>query len=822
MKSLLSHWVGVSSISTSFTSKHTKLLGYACSVCSVSSSSGDCTVEPPESTSSIHPNDGQLDVNHIGNILNIPWLSEQPTTSKQDYHKIYSAPYRKQYESMSLRRKEQARERKKRRVLRNMQERRFGQLIKTYGKRLGAEVTLDILGKLGRENGVGEYTAMIELCIRKAEETMNEEDALKQVCTAFGFLDKMRERGLVPDKFSYKPLLAYVANRGMAEEFQYLVEQMKEDTVEFSEDLSYYEMILWIKAGNREKVLELCNAVDQEGAKHRCTLAATFLLALSENDRTDELLGLLEKIEISQISSLVCLTNIFKCLGRATLQEAAEKCILAFKSEGIKQDRLSDFVCNYALNVRNMELEKILSIFKRMHEKLEVQPSSSSYNKLIGYCCETFEVHIALDLFEDMCKQGLAISADTFHPIMRASERSNELDLILPTYSVMRNHGVKPTGEIFKHVINSFIKMKNFEAAYNVLDEMKGLNMRPTVNLYNAIMAGYFREKNNRRGLAVLEQMKDADVKPDGETFSYLISYAESEEKAVKYYEEMQRLAIPASKYAYMGLINVFVSCGHLHKAKEIVKDQRIQEKYLNEVKSALVSALASNGKVSEALEIYDEIKQAGGIPEPKAIKFLIESLGMQGKFSEMFQLLNECKDDEDWCSACSRIVLSCIEHEQLSSAIDFLQQLKERDESLVNIVCDQIFCLISETAQPNLEDAFVLLEAMRKKMKVRPSRTGLDFLLSACVGMKDSYSAKLIGQEYIKEELSFNVLTLLRIFQVLLASGEHEDAALVLKRITRNDLRDQHVRYIIKMYVKLYQVPPDNIPLLTEGINLD
>jgi hypothetical protein len=52
------------------------------------------------------------------------------------------------------------------------------------------------------------------------------------------------------------------------------------------------------------------------------------------------------------------------------------------------------------------------------------------------------QVHIALDLFEEMCKAGLEISAKTFHPIMLASEKRNELDLVR-TVDFKLKHNVK-------------------------------------------------------------------------------------------------------------------------------------------------------------------------------------------------------------------------------------------------------------------------------------------------------------------------------------------------------------------------------------------
>ena len=56
----------------------------------------------------------------------------------------------------------------------------------------------------------------------------------------------------------------------------------------------------------------------------------------------------------------------------------------------------------------------------------------------------------------------------------------------------------------------------------------------------------------------------------------------------------------------------------------QVVLDSNIPNKSLNEIKSVLVSALASHGQLSEALLVYEEIKKAGHNLEPKAVITLI------------------------------------------------------------------------------------------------------------------------------------------------------------------------------------------------------
>jgi pentatricopeptide repeat protein len=56
----------------------------------------------------------------------------------------------------------------------------------------------------------------------------------------------------------------------------------------------------------------------------------------------------------------------------------------------------------------------------------------------------------------------------------------------------------------------------------------------------------------------------------------------------------------------------------------QVVLDQRIPVKWLIEIKSMLVSSLASHGKFSEALVLLEEIKKAGQTLNPKAVLCLM------------------------------------------------------------------------------------------------------------------------------------------------------------------------------------------------------
>lgn len=718
------------------------------------------------------------------NVLNIPWGSDKSITC--------SSPLRK----------ELSRERKGRWIFKNTQMHRFDQLVRMSAQKLGTEATLDVFGKLGRETGIKEYNALIKLCIEKAREGNDEDISLDHMHKALQLFSSMREQGFPLEEETYGPFLVYLIDMRMIQEFHFFSKFVKDENPSSFSRLAYYEMLLWIAVKDEEKVQELCNSVGLDSSSHSLALAENYLLALCKNDMQKEILQLLELVDVTKVSSLKFLTDIFKSLGRLALESYVEKFILAFRMAGTQEEEISSLIYNYAISIPNLEVEEVVSKFKSLHKKLEVRPSSASHDNLITYCCDLQKVHAALDIVDLMRQSGLAVSIKTLQPILHASERSFDLDLVRPILSMMCQLDLKPEGETFKTMISLSVKMKDFEGAYNMLKDMEEMNMTPTANMYNAIMAGYFREKNIAGGFIVLKQMERANVKPNSETFSYVISNCECEEDIVKYYEELQRAGVQVTKHVYMALINAYAKFGQFEKAKQVLVDEGTPVKHINEIKSALVSALASNGRILDAFNIYEEVKEAGCHLEPKAIISLIENIQSEGELNKLLQLLGELNGLSCWFDGCSRVVLYCVRYKHLSSAVDLLKQLKEKDEAVTYLVFDQIFSQISDTEPTDLESGLYLLQAIKEELHLRPSRTSLDFLMSTCASARDPHHAQLIWEEYQKAKLCFNVLTYLRMYQVLLASGMRDSAQKLLKKIPKDD---PHVRQIIEACKKTY-----------------
>lgn len=181
-------------------------------------------------------------------VLDIPWISTRS------------------HNNVSTRRREIWRERKQKWVFCKGQNRRFNRIAKICANQLGTGATIEIFGKFGRETGVKEYNALIGICIEKARTCDDEDVAIEEVCKALQVFNFMKEKGFQLEEETYGPLLMYFIDMGMIEEFHIYCENINNGNSSSVPRLGYYEMLLWIKANDEEKIRELCNhiAADNE------------------------------------------------------------------------------------------------------------------------------------------------------------------------------------------------------------------------------------------------------------------------------------------------------------------------------------------------------------------------------------------------------------------------------------------------------------------------------------------------------------------------------------------------------------------------------
>ncbi|KAK2380956.1 pentatricopeptide repeat-containing protein, mitochondrial [Trifolium repens] len=694
----------------------------------------------------------------------------------------------------SMRRKDVGRERKQKWIFKYTGDERSDRLMNICAKKLGTTATVDVFGRLGRETGLKEYNGLIKVCIKKARATNDENISMEEISKSYYLLKLMRECGFQLEEQTYRPVLEYITDMGLVQEFQLFYDVIQASNPSSISRLGYYEMLLWIRVNNEEMIRDICEYITVEEGKDTSALRERYLLALCESDRKTQILDVLKNIDITKFTSAKSISNIFQSLGRLLLESDAENLLLDLTACDYDADHISNFIACYAVSIPNLAVEDIISKIENLHDVLEVLPSSSAYEKLISYCCGTYKVDVALDIVEKMCEAGFKPSIHVLQTIVQICEETYDYILVHRIYSIIRchHHNMQLNGEICRCLVQFCVRIKDYQRAYEMVSELQEMNFKPTTAMYNAIMAGYFREKNISGALKVLKHMQDANLKPDSQTFSYLFTNCDKQEDINKYYEEMKQSGTAPTKQIFMALINGYAACGELEKAKQVVLDPGIQLKYLNEIKSVLVSVLASHGQLSEAIGIYNEIKNAGHHLEPKAVICLIDELRhISGELEGLLRLLNELSDLDYWVDGCYRVIQYCVENNHLSTAVNLFKQLKDHlknDEIMTEVLFDGAYAVIAGSESTHLQFGMDLLWAIKDELGLVPSRQCLDFLLSACAQSKDLNNSRLVWREYEVCGYPYNVLSYVRMYQALLASGDHRSAEVILNKIARDD----------------------------------
>ncbi|KAK8471692.1 hypothetical protein PHAVU_003G295700 [Phaseolus vulgaris] len=570
-----------------------------------------------------------------------------------------------------LAKRELVRERKSKCISKYSRTHRFHRLIKLCADKLGTTQAVNVLGQLGRKTGVNEYNALIKVCVQKARVTDDEYIALSEMSKAFHLFKSMRDCGYPLEEQTYDPLLRYIIDMGLVQEFQLFSDFIKAENPGLASRLGYYEMLLWLRVDNEEMIRDICEFITVDDREDTSALRVSYLMALCESDRKMQLLDVVKNIDIIKLLSVESIENIFQSLRRLQLESVAEDILLDLRARDHDADNISNFIVSYAVGIPNLAVEDIITKVNNMHGILEVLPSRSSYEKLILHFCGLDKVGDALDIVEQMCNAGFYLSTGVLQFILQICEESYEYILVYQIHSIVCRYHLELNGEIARCLVHFCVRIKDFEGAYKIIGDLEEMNFKPTTNMYNAIMAGYFREKNISDGLRVLKHMQVANVQPDSQTFCYLIHNCETEEDIMKYCEEMKQYQIHATKEVFMALVNSYAACGKLEKAKQVVLDLKLPKKALIEIKSVLVVALASHGQLSEAFLVYEQIKTAGHNLEPKAVTCLIEELTQHnGELDRLLLLLKEVNDLDYWVDVCFKVILYCARNKNLSSRI--------------------------------------------------------------------------------------------------------------------------------------------------------
>ncbi|RHN61925.1 hypothetical protein MtrunA17_Chr4g0041891 [Medicago truncatula] len=209
---------------------------------------------------------------------------------------------------------------------------RADRIFKMVARNLGTTATDYVLDCLSPKQGLKEYNESIQSCIKKFRETDDENVSAEEMSMTYHLLKSMSENGFQLEEQTCRPILEYIIDMGLVQEFQLFYDFIKACNPSSISRLCYYEMLLWIRVNNEEKIRDICQYITVEHSKDTYALQESYLLALCQSGR---ILDVLKNIDMEKLTSAKPISNIFQLLGRLLLESDAENLLLDLTVSGM-------------------------------------------------------------------------------------------------------------------------------------------------------------------------------------------------------------------------------------------------------------------------------------------------------------------------------------------------------------------------------------------------------------------------------------------------------------------------------------------------------
>jgi len=133
-------------------------------------------------------------------------------------------------------------------------------------------------------------------------------------------------------------------------------------------------------------------------------------------------------------------------------------------------------------------------------------PNSVTYGCLIDACVKNNRVERAMEVFESMKRDGVALNTIIYTTIIKGFAKCFNLDKALEIYQTMKqDEKIKPNNVTFNSLLDCCVRCNNIQTASLIFEEMKASSTSPDLITFSTMIKGYCKEKNIEKALEILD-----------------------------------------------------------------------------------------------------------------------------------------------------------------------------------------------------------------------------------------------------------------------------------------------------------------------------
>ncbi|EFJ22035.1 hypothetical protein SELMODRAFT_105729, partial [Selaginella moellendorffii] len=276
-------------------------------------------------------------------------------------------------------------------------------------------------------------------------------------------------------------------------------------------------------------------------------------------------------------------------------------------------------------NIVKMYLKcgSVMDASKALQEMVE--PDVTLWTETIAEHTKRGMAKEALRIFQTMQLNGVAPNKITFLTALNSCSRLEDLRDI---HDKIVQGGAESNPMVATTIIHRYSKFSSSGKARQVFDKVRD----PDVFVYNVMVAAYAKDGLYEESLGLFQRMQMEGITPDKITFLAMLDSCQ-DERALKTGQLVHRMIEETGLGSAMidistGLISMYSKCGDLEAAKAIF--EAMEERSVI-TWSSIIAAYAHHNRVSQALELFEEMQQAGFAPSPVTFLSVLSACSHRG-----------------------------------------------------------------------------------------------------------------------------------------------------------------------------------------------
>ncbi|KAM0852176.1 hypothetical protein ACQ4PT_051946 [Festuca glaucescens] len=477
---------------------------------------------------------------------------------------------------------------------------------------------------------------------------------------ASGLLLEMRDRGVAADAFSYSTLLAALTRAGHLDHALTFLPLMESDAV--APDLVLFSNLihLALRGGDAPKALALFSRLRAAGIRPDLKAYNAAIAAYCKSD---------------------------------LLRDAKRLLLHDIPSDGVAPDAESYAPILAALARRGRHLAAV-SLFSHMRAVARVKPDLSVFNIVLNAYGQLDLARDADRLFWSMRRAGVPPSVVTYNTMLRVYGDAGLFGEAVHLFGLMcsasdGNGGggsvVKPNIVTYNTMISIHGKSLEDEKAGSLVQEMQANGIQPNAITYSTILSIWVKAGKLDRAAKLFEKLQESGTEMDPVLYQTMVVAYERAGLVSQAKRLLRELREPDQGIPKETAIKILAGAGRVEEAAWLFR----RAVHTGEVKDpsvhrAMMGLFAKNRRHRSVVEVFDEMRKLGHLPDSETIAITMNAYGKLKEFDKAAVLYRALR--EDGCVFSDRVhfqMLSLLGAQQDFEALEQLVGELSHDPSI-------------------------------------------------------------------------------------------------------------------------------------------